>query len=217
MTTGTILLLGYFLLAGGDHFLQNLVQMLPRIRDKVNAVRIVRTVQEEVSHYFLTVAAINALLGLAIGLLCEYFDLPNALLWGALVTLLNFLPYVGPFLVFVMLSVVSAAHFSSLGEVAALPLTYAVITVLEGHLITPMLVGKRVALNPVVVFTGLLFWGWLWGVAGMVLAIPLLLVAKIWAQHTPALAPWAEFLGPENREGGGSRNSGSEVADAPRS
>ena len=59
--------------------------------------------------------------------------------------------------------------------------------------------GKRVALNPVVVFTGLLFWGWLWGVAGMVLAIPLLLVAKIWAQHTPALAPWAEFLGPEAR------------------
>ena len=218
VTTGTILVLAYFLLAGGDHFLQSLVQVLPRIRDKVNAVRIVRTVQEEVSHYFLLVSAINVLLGLVMGLLCEYFGLPNALLWGTLVMLLNFLPYVGPFLVFVMLSAVSAAHFSSPGEVAALPVSYAVITILEGHFITPTLVGKRVALNPVVVFTGLLFWGWLWGVAGMVLAIPLLLVAKIWAQHTPALAPWADFLGPENREGGGGRNSGSadSVADAPR-
>lgn len=218
VTTGTILLLAYFLLAAGDHFLQKLVQLLPRIRDKVNAVRIVRTVQDEVSHYFLAVTVINTVLGITMGLVCRYFEVPNALLWGTLVALLNFLPYVGPFVVFVMLSIVCAAHFSALGDVAAIPLTYAVITVIEGHLITPTLVGRRVALNPVVVFTGLLFWGWLWGVAGMVLAIPLLLVAKIWAQHTPALAPWAEFLGPEARageNGTGNPEPGNAAANAP--
>ena len=220
VTIGTILLLAYFLLAAGDHFLQKLVQLLPRIRDKVNAVRIVRTVQDEVSHYFLAVTAINTVLGIVMGLLCQFFEVPNALLWGTLVALLNFLPYVGPFLVFVMLSIVCAAHFSALGEVIAIPLAYAVITILEGHLITPTLVGKRVSLNPVVVFTGLLFWGWLWGVAGMVLAIPLLLVAKIWAQHTPALAPWAEFLGPEaraNDSGNAHSGSANSPASTPRS
>jgi predicted PurR-regulated permease PerM len=199
VTTGTILLLTFFLLAAGDHFLQSLVQMLPRVRDKVNAVRIVRTVQGEVSHYFMTVTAINAVLGIVIGLLCEFLEVPNALLWGTMVALLNYLPYVGPFVAFLVLSAVSAAHFSVFAEAIALPSAYAVVTILEGHLITPMLVGRRVALNPVIVFAGLLFWGWLWGVAGMVLAIPLLLVTKIWAQHTPILAPWAEFLGPENR------------------
>ena len=216
VTTGTILVLAFFLLAAGDHFLQSLVQILPRIRDKVNAVRIVRTVQDEVSHYFLVVTAINAVLGVFMGLLCAYMDVPNALLWGTLVALLNFLPYVGPFLVFVMLSIVSAAHFSSLGEALPIPLAYAAVTILEGHLITPTLVGKRVALNPVVVFTGLLFWGWLWGVAGMVLAIPLLLVTKIWAQHTIVLAPWAEFLGPDARAAAAA-NGRSRAADATRS
>jgi predicted PurR-regulated permease PerM len=199
VTVGTILLLTFFLLAAGDHFLQSLVQMLPRVRDKVNAVRIVRTVQNEVSHYFLTVTAINAALGIVIGLVCHYLDVPNALLWGTMVALLNYLPYVGPLVAFVVLSAVSAAHFSMFAEAMSLPAAYAVVTILEGHLVTPMLVGRRVSLNPVVVFAGLLFWEWLWGVAGMVLAIPLLLVAKIWAQHTPALAPWAEFLGPNGR------------------
>ncbi len=199
VTVGTILLLTFFLLAAGDHFLQSLVQMLPRVRDKVNAVRIVRTVQNEVSHYFLTVTAINAVLGIVIGLVCRFLEVPNPLLWGTMVALLNYLPYVGPFVAFVVLSAVSAAHFSMFAEAISLPAAYAVVTILEGHLITPLLVGRRVSLNPVVVFAGLLFWEWLWGVAGMVLAIPLLLVAKIWAQHTPVLAPWAEFLGPNGR------------------
>ena len=199
VTIGTILLLTFFLLAAGDHFLQSLVQVLPRVRDKVNAVRIVRTVQGEVSHYFMTVTAINTVLGVVIGLLCAYLEVPNAMLWGTMVALLNYLPYVGPVVAFLALTMVSAAHFSVFAEVLALPSAYAVVTIFEGQLITPMLVGRRVALNPVIVFAGLLFWGWLWGVAGMVLAIPLLLVTKIWAQHTPVLAPWAEFLGPESR------------------
>lgn len=203
LTTATILVLAFFLLAAGDHFLQNLVQMLPRVRDKVNTVRIVRTVQGEVSRYFLTVTCVNAVLGIAIGLLCELLDVPNPLLWGTMVALLNYLPYVGPFVAFVVLAMVSAAHFSVFAEAIVLPAAYGVITIVEGHLVTPMLVGRRVALNPVIVFAGLLFWEWIWGVAGMVLAIPLLLVAKIWAQHTPVLAPWAEFLGPENRSNEG--------------
>lgn len=196
---GTVLLLTYFLLASGDHFLQKLVRVIPRIRDKVNAVRIVRTVQGEVSHYFLTVTIINLALGTVVGLFWWCLGLPNALLWGSLVTALNFLPYVGPIVIFLLLASASIAYFDTLREAALVPLAYAAFSIVEGQFVTPAIVGKRVALNPVVVFAGLLFWGWLWSIPGMMLAIPLLLVAKIWAQHTTALGQWAEFLGPDSR------------------
>ncbi len=198
---GTVILLAFFLLASGDLFLLKLVQVLPRIRDKVNAVRIARTVQEEVSHYFVTVTLINVALGTVIGLVCWYFELPNALLWGAIVAAFNFVPYIGPLASFTLILIASAANFSTLAEALVVPLVFAGITLVEGQVITPMIVGRRVALNPVIVFAGLLFWAWLWGVAGMILAIPILLVAKIWAQHTAALAQWSEFLGPNTRDG----------------
>ncbi len=198
---GTVILLTFFLLASGDHFLQKLVQALPRIRDKFNAVRIVRTVQDEVSHYFITVTLINVALGTVIGLVCWYFELPNALLWGAIVTTFNFVPYVGPLASFMLITIASAAKFATLSEALVVPLLFACITIAEGQVITPMIVGRRVALNPVVVVVSLLFWAWLWGVAGMVLAVPIMLVVKIWAQRTETLAQWSEFLGPDTRNG----------------
>jgi predicted PurR-regulated permease PerM len=200
---GTVFLLAFFLLASGDHFLQKLLRVLPRIRDKVSAVRIVRAVQEELSHYFATVTLINLALGSVIGTICWYFELPNALLWGAIVALFNFVPYVGPLASFTLISIASAASYSTLSEAVVVPLLFASITLLEGQLLTPMIVGRRVALNPVVVFVGLMFWAWLWGVAGMILAVPIMLVAKIWAQNTQALAQWSEFLGPNWRDGNG--------------
>lgn len=200
---GTVILLAFFLLASGDHFLQKLVQALPRIRDKFNAVRIVRTVQDEVSHYFLTVTLINVALGTVTGLACWYFELPNALLWGAVVAAFNFVPYVGPLASFSLITIASAANFSTLSETLIVPVLFACITIAEGQVITPMIVGRRVALNPVVVVVSLLFWAWLWGVAGMILAVPIMLVVKIWAQRTEALAQWSEFLGPDTRNGNG--------------
>jgi predicted PurR-regulated permease PerM len=200
---GTVLLLAFFLLASGDHFLQKLVQALPRIRDKVKAVQIVRTVQEEVSHYFVTVTLINLVLGTVIGLVCWYFDMPNALLWGAVVALFNFVPYIGPMASFTLISIASAANFLTISEALVVPLLFAVITLVEGQVLTPMIVGRRVALNPVVVFVSLMFWAWLWGVAGMILAVPMMLVAKIWSQRTESLASWSAFLGPNERNGNG--------------
>jgi predicted PurR-regulated permease PerM len=197
----TVILLAFFLLASGDHFLQKLVQALPRIRDKVNAVRIVRTVQDELSHYVATVALINLALGTVTGLICWYFGLPNALLWGALVALFNFVPYVGPLVSFTLITIASFGTFPTVSQALIVPLLFACITLVEGQVITPMIVGRRVALNPVVVVVSLLFWAWLWGVAGMILAVPIMLVVKIWAQRTQVLAQWSEFLGPDTRNG----------------
>ncbi|MDQ6620092.1 MAG: AI-2E family transporter [Pseudomonadota bacterium] len=193
--TATVLVLAFFLLASGDLFLQKLIRVIPRIRDKVNALKIVRTVQEEVSRYLLTVTMINAALGIVVGSVCWYFGLPNAILWGTLVGVLNFIPYVGPFVNLCLLTTAAAAHFSSLADILLIPVAFAGITLVEGQVLTPMIVGRRVELNPVVVFVGLLLWFWLWGVPGMIVAIPLLIIAKVWAQHTEAMAAWAEFLG----------------------
>ncbi len=192
----TVLLLAFFLLASGDLFLQKLIRVIPRIRDKVNALKIVRTVQEEVSRYLLTVTMINSGLGIVVGSVCWYFDLPNAVLWGTIVGLLNFIPYLGPLISLTLLTAAAAANFGTLAQVLAIPLSFSAITLVEGQVLTPMIVGHRVELNPVVVFIGLLFWFWLWGIPGMIVAIPLLIIAKVWAQHTEALSAWAEFLGP---------------------
>jgi predicted PurR-regulated permease PerM len=192
----TVLILALFLLASGDLFLQKLIRVIPRIRDKVNALKIVRTVQEEVSRYLLTVTMINAGLGLVVGAVCWSFGLPNAILWGTLVGVLNFIPYLGPFVSLCLLTTASAAHFASLGDILLIPIAFCGITIIEGQVLTPMIVGRRVELNPVVVFVGLLLWFWIWGVPGMIVAIPILIIAKVWAQHTEAMAAWAEFLGP---------------------
>lgn len=191
----TVLLLAFFLLASGDLFLQKLIRVIPRIRDKVNALKIVRTVQEEVSRYLLTVTMINAALGIVVGSVCWSFGLPNALLWGTLVGVLNYVPYLGPLVNLVLLTAASAAHFGTVGDALVIPVAFSTITLVEGQLLTPMIVGQRVELNPVVVFVGLLLWYWLWGIPGMIVAVPLLIIAKVWAQHTEAMAGWAEFLG----------------------
>ncbi|MEP6656191.1 MAG: AI-2E family transporter [Betaproteobacteria bacterium] len=191
----TVLLLAFFLLASGDLFLQKLIRVIPRIRDKVNALKIVRTVQEEVSRYLLTVTMINSMLGIVVGMVCWYFDLPNPVLWGTLVGLLNYIPYLGPFVNLVLLTAASAAHFGTVADIMVIPVTFSAITLIEGQVLTPMIVGRQVELNPVVVFVGLLFWAWLWGVPGMIVAVPLLIIAKVWTQHTEAMAGWAEFLG----------------------
>ncbi len=191
----TVLVLAFFLLASGDLFLQKLIRVIPRIRDKVNALKIVRTVQEEVSRYLLTVTMINSALGIVVGGVCWYLGLPNAILWGTVVGVLNFVPYVGPFVSLCLLTTASAAHFSNLADILLVPIAFSGITIIEGQFLTPMIVGHRVELNPVVVFVGLLFWFWLWGIPGMIVAIPILIIAKVWAQHTEAMAGWAEFLG----------------------
>ncbi len=117
----TVLVLAFFLLASGDLFLQKLIRVIPRIRDKVNALKIVRTVQEEVSRYLLTVTMINAGLGIVVGTVCWYLGLPNAILWGTMVGVLNFIPYIGPFVSLCLLTTASAAHFSTLARHPARP------------------------------------------------------------------------------------------------
>lgn len=186
--------LAYFLLSSGDLFLTKLVRVLPTIRDKVRAVTVVRTVQRDVAIYFSSVSMINICLGFGVMLLTWAFGLPIPWFWGAMVALLNFIPYVGASVSALLLLLAGMAFTDSTGQALLLVACFAGITFVEGQLINPLLVGKRLALNHTVVFVALLFWGWMWGVGGMLLAVPMLIIIKKFADNTPGWEAVAEFL-----------------------
>ncbi len=189
----TVLL--YFLLASGDLFLRKLVRVLPRLEDKKRAIEIARGTEEHISKYLSTVTLINVALGVMVGVAMHLVGMPNPVLWGVTAGLLNFVPYLGAMVTVVFLALVSILTFDSLGRAAVAPLVYFGINALEGYVVTPMLLGRRLTLNPVVIFVGLIVWSWMWGVAGALLAVPLLATFKIFCDHIEPLAPVGEFLG----------------------
>jgi predicted PurR-regulated permease PerM len=189
-----MLFLLYFLLASGDLFLRKLVRVLPRLEDKKRAVEIAREIQQDVSSYLLTITLINAGLGTAVGFAMYLTGMPNPILWGVLAGLLNFMPYLGPTIMLAVLTVVSLLSFDTLGTAALPPAIFLVLTSLEGQLFTPLILGRRLTLNPVLILFSLIFWGWLWGIIGVLLAVPILMVLKILCTHIPPLWPVGEFL-----------------------
>ena len=194
ISTISAILLAYFLLSSGDLFLTKLVRVLPIFRDKVRAVTVVRTVQREVATYFASVSMINLALGVGVTLLTWAFGLPMPWFWGAMVALLNFVPYVGASVSALLLLLAGMAFMESSGQAFLLLACFVGITFVEGQLINPILVGKRLELNHTIVFVALLFWGWMWGVGGMLLAVPLLIIIKKFADQTPGWEAVAEFL-----------------------
>jgi len=189
----TVLL--YFMLASGDLFLRKLVRVLPRLEDKKRAVEIARQTENHISTYLSTVTLINVALGVVVGVAMRLVGMPNPILWGVTAGLLNFVPYLGAVVTVCVLALVSVITFDSLGRAAVAPLVYIGINALEGYLLTPMLLGRRLTLNPVVIFLGLIVWGWMWGIAGALLAVPILATFKIFCDHIEPLAPIGEFLG----------------------
>ena len=190
-----VLILLYFLLASGDFFLRKLVRVLPRLEDKRRAVEIARQTELHISTYLSTVALINTVLGIVVALAMWLVGMPNPALWGVLAGLLNFVPYLGPIVTAGVILVVSLLTFESLGRALVAPILYFAINFTEGSFVTPTVLGRRLTLNPVVVFVGLVFWGWLWGIPGALIAVPLLAMFKILCDHIEPLSPIGEFLG----------------------
>ncbi len=189
----TIVLL-YFLLSSGDLFLRKLIRVLPRLTDKKTAVGIARTIQVEIGRYFLTIAAINLALGVVTAGLMAWLGMPSPVFWGALVAALNFIPYAGPGVSLLLLTAGAFVSLDSWATIAAVPLSFFVLVLIEGQLLQPILVGRRLRLNVVVTFLAVLLWGWLWGLGGVVVAIPVLVVLKICADHVASLSALGEFI-----------------------
>jgi predicted PurR-regulated permease PerM len=187
-------LLLYFLLSSGSSFLRTLVYVLPSFEHRRKAVCITRTVEAELSRYLGTMVLVNAGLGLVIGGALYLFGLPNPVLWGVMAAVLNFVPYLGPLVGVAVVGIVSLVTFDGLGAVALPPLTYFIVNALEGNLITPAVLGWRLTLSPVVVLVSILFWTWLWGIPGGLLAVPMVTTLKIVAANIDTLQPLSLFL-----------------------
>ncbi len=209
-----VLLLVYFFLSSGNTFLRRLVEVSPQMSEKKVVVGIARGIQEEMSRYLLTVSMINLGVAVATALAMAVLGVPNALLWGTLAGLLNFAPYAGPTLTLVTLTLVGLATFPSLGHALAVPGTFFTIALVEGQLISPFVIGRRLAINPVIVFVWLLLWGALWGVIGVLLAGPLLACFRILCQHLPSLRAISLLMG-DTRADPASGDAGTVAAAEP--
>jgi predicted PurR-regulated permease PerM len=193
-------ILVYFLMASGDLFLRKLVRMIPTFDDKRRAVEIAREIEDRISRYLRTVTAINLALGVAVGTAAWLIGMENFILWGVLAFALNFIPYVGPLAGIVSTLIVSLLTFDSAAHALLMPVAYLAMATIEGNFVTPIIVGRILTLNPVMIFLSLMFWGWVWGIAGALLAVPILAVFKIVCDHLQPLAPIGAFIGGETDE-----------------
>jgi predicted PurR-regulated permease PerM len=190
-----MLTLLYFLLASGDLFLRKLIKVLPGLSNKKRAVEIARQVESDISAYLWTVTTINIGLGLGVAAAMWLIGLPNPVLWGVMATLTNYIPYLGAMICYVIFAMVGFLTFDDLTH-SLMPMgAFLLLNILEAYIFTPMVLGRRLTLNPVVIFLGLTFWGWLWGITGAILAVPIMVVLKIFCDHIEPLAPIGEFLG----------------------
>lgn len=189
-----IFVLSLFLLASGTMFYEKIIQSFTRLSEKKRALRVVYDVEREISHYLLTVAVINAGLGTVIGLGLWGLGMPNPLVWGAMAALLNFLPYVGALMTIVLVSIIALISFDSISYALLAPAFVLLCDIVEGQFVTPMVVGRRLEINAVAIFIAIAFWSWLWGFVGALMAVPLLVVVKVFCDHFEGLSHVGNFL-----------------------
>jgi predicted PurR-regulated permease PerM len=197
-TLGATLVLVLFLLSSGDLFLHKLVRILPTFSDKKRSVRLVHDVEFEVSRYLLTITAINLCFGAAVAVAMAVLGMPNPLLWAAVATALNFIPYVGAAIGVGATFVAALVTYGSIGPAFLPPAAYLLFHTFESAFITPLILGRRLELNVVVIFISLAFWSWIWGIVGALIAVPILVVIKVFCDNFPGLAPFGEFLSGNN-------------------
>ena len=193
----TLLITLFFLLADGDALLRRFVEILPGLSEKKRAVSIATEVERNISGYLATITLMNLLVGAANGLSIWAFGLPDPLLWGTAAFLLNYIPILGALTGMVIFFFVGLFSFSNAAWALAPSGVYLLIHIMEGETVTPMLLARRFTLNPLLVIVTLMFWDWLWGVAGALLAVPLLAVFKILCDNIEMLTPVGHLLGAE--------------------
>jgi predicted PurR-regulated permease PerM len=192
----SVIVLTFFLLATRPVSLARAAGALRGPWAARRALIVIGALRVELGRYYGTVALINAALGLATAGLAALFGLPNPALWGAVAAVLNFVPYFGPATTLCLLTVVALGTPGGLGSATGLAGSFLLLTMVEGQVVQPIAVGHRLAVSPLVVIIALMFWGWLWGGAGLVLAVPLVLAVKAVCTHVPRWRAVASAMGP---------------------
>jgi predicted PurR-regulated permease PerM len=183
-----------FLLASGEMFYEKLVKVIPRFGDKERAVSVFRNIESQLSQYLLTITVINLATGICVGFAMWALGMPDPVLFGVLAFLLNYIPYLGGAFGVALSFLIGLLTFDSLGAAFLPAFIYWALTSIEGQFITPVLVGRRLKLNAVVVFVSVAFWAWLWSIMGMFLATPLLIVIKVFSDNLPNTGMLSVFL-----------------------
>jgi predicted PurR-regulated permease PerM len=196
---GTTMVLLFFLLVSGDLFLRRFVEILPTLSNKKQVVEITREIERNISGYLATVSLMNLAVGVATGLATYLLGLSDPILWGTLAFLLNFVPILGPLCGIAILFLAGLLTFGTIWQSLLPAGFYLAIHIVEGEVLTPMLLARRFVLNPVLVVVALVFWYWMWGVPGALVAVPLLATVKIICDRVRPLAAFGHFLGAEGR------------------
>ncbi|HEX3442093.1 MAG TPA: AI-2E family transporter [Pseudolabrys sp.] len=189
----TILVL-FFFLVSGDTFLRRLVEILPRFKDKRQAVDLSQQIEDNISAYLVTITLMNAAVGVGTALVMWVCGVGDPVLWGVIAFFLNYLPIMGPLLGVVLFVFVGLLETPTLWQSLVPAGLYFLIHILEGETITPMLLARRFTLNPVLVIISLIFWFWMWGVPGAILSVPMLAITKIVCDGVKPLNAIGHFL-----------------------
>jgi predicted PurR-regulated permease PerM len=191
-----VLLLTFFFMVYGQSLQRNAIALLPGRQQKRLTVEILQSIEHEISRYVLTISIINVVFGLVFAAVLTYLQVPvdEALLWGTMAALLNFAPYVGPLIgIAIMLVMGFVAFHDPLHSLLPAGI-YLLLHTLEGQLITPIILGRRMALSPLILILGLMVFGSMWGIIGLLLAVPLLVCVKLVLAKVEGMEGWARLL-----------------------
>jgi len=195
----TFVIVTLFLLAGGPPMLARMTAAFVNDLHAGHILYLIEKVRAEVGRFYLTTAAINLAFGCATTGVMMAWNMPNPYLWGAMAAFLNFIPYAGAGATLLIITVVAIVSFSDLGRILGVAGSYVLLATLEGQIVQPLLVGRRLAVNPLVVFLSLWFAGLFWGIPGIVLATPTLVAIKAVAEHSTRGSALLKFLGPKEQ------------------
>jgi predicted PurR-regulated permease PerM len=184
----TVVFLTYFLLANEPLVRRKLSGLLPGRYELQRREHLLGEIERAASHFLITVSAINIGVGAVTAAGLWAVGVPNPLLWGGIAAMLNFVPYVGPMVTVTIIAIVSLATIDSTGRALLAPAAFLAVHLTESNLVTPVVLGRHLPVNTVAMFLGLLFFGWMWGVPGAVLAVPLTVCVKLVCDHIPSLA-----------------------------
>jgi predicted PurR-regulated permease PerM len=191
-----VLFLVYFLLVTDDLFKRKIVKIAgPTLTKKKVSVQIMDEINQQISNFLRVQVLTSALVGVATAIALWAFGLENYLIWGLMAGIFNSIPYLGPIIVSGGLAVIAFLQFDDLLMTSYIAGTALAITSLEGWLLTPLLMSRAAQMNPVAIFVGLLFWSWVWGVWGTILAVPMLMAFKAVCDRIEDLQPFGELLG----------------------
>jgi predicted PurR-regulated permease PerM len=194
----TFIIVTLFLLAGGPPMCARMTAAFVDDLNSAHVLDVIEKVRKEVGRFYVTTAIINVGLGLATTGVMMLLGMPTPYLWGIIAATLNFIPYAGPATTLIIVTLVAVVSFDQLGQVAAVSASYLALTAVEGQVIQPLFVGRRLEVNPLLIFLGLWFGGLFWGIAGVILATPTLVALKVVAENALSGKALMEFLGPND-------------------